>query len=862
MRPKRLPPLLVPLSILLVSGLSLAEPGPNTWVRVAGGAGGGRRCGAVLVPIDGARRMLLLGGEPGKGAYVRAWDVRRKAWSDFSAESPAKRGIHPAYQAAYDPGAKKLYCLTYPGRLYTFDVAAKTWAGAAAGDALAGLSWHAMAIDPAGRKCVVVGADKRAGNLGWSRTAVLDLDAGTWTPLAVPVGKTAAEHTRLVAAGEALGELVGRIRMAWYRDPAGAGTAAQRKALVARCSAIAKLPALSRHAESVANVSSLSAGGKLLDALRAARSLHRGLDELAQRQWPVPPARRNAPLVFDARNKVFVLFGGDHEDYLTNDTWVLDLARGTWRRKAPALAPSPRAGHAMVYVPALGRVLLYGGYVPNSSADYGVGTWRPLRPRQLWAYDVAGDRWDLLDAFQQGKGKGKSEGEASVPPAACEFYGYHGQYYNAPALAGDADGRLALVVPAGRGGKYRGSTWLLRPDLAGADPVRREKLAAKPDTRLTRTGRFLARYCEVPDRPRDPQLASLPANRWVQLPAVRRNVAYGCRQRDWGTAVWDAANDQILLWGGGHCVGSASTVIHYSPASNRMVEGFDADEPYGRNGNGGYDSSLLGRPWNGVHSYNTYAYDPPSGRMISARGYTYDPLRMDWLRRERAATPFRYIWGATVLEATGHGAVAWATDAKKDRQGLWVHDKDAGWVDLKPTGTLYKPYCDSEGMVYDTKRDRLVLGFGGGYAKAGDGSLATFDFKTRAVGRLTPARAELGRIRNTREMAYVDTCDWIAFAEPYYTGDRKKAPHYLRVYDCAANRYFLLDAGPGPSRRHKVHGQGWCWDARRKVLFVITIRGEVHALRFDPASAKRLDAPPGPKATDPMERLGQTINRS
>ncbi len=44
-----------------------------------------------------------------------------------------------------------------------------------------------------------------------------------------------------------------------------------------------------------------------------------------------PPPRALSPLVYDAKNKLFILFGGDHLDYLTNDTWVFDPSKKTWR---------------------------------------------------------------------------------------------------------------------------------------------------------------------------------------------------------------------------------------------------------------------------------------------------------------------------------------------------------------------------------------------------------------------------------------------------------------------------------------------------------------------------------------------------
>ena len=84
----------------------------NDWVKVTEGKTG-RHCGAVLTAIDGGRTILLFGGEAAGGAYIRALDPKQRTWRDFAAAKPkAKRGIHPYYQTAFDPKAKKLYCLS------------------------------------------------------------------------------------------------------------------------------------------------------------------------------------------------------------------------------------------------------------------------------------------------------------------------------------------------------------------------------------------------------------------------------------------------------------------------------------------------------------------------------------------------------------------------------------------------------------------------------------------------------------------------------------------------------------------------------------------------------------------------------
>ena len=202
-----------------------------------------------------------------------------------------------------------------------------------------------------------------------------------------------------------------------------------------------------------------------------------------------------------------------------------------------------------------------------------------------------------------------------------------------------------------------------------------------------------------------------------------------------------------------------------------------------------------------------------------------------------------FAWSATVLETSPHGAVAWAARAEDgDAFSLWRFDREAGWTDLKPQGKLFKPYCDSDGMTYDAKRDRMLIGWGGGYQKAGDGRIYAFEFGSRKVEQLAPANAELGRIHNTREMVYLDHADWVLFGEPLVAGQGKTAKRCQRVYDCAKNSYFLMDA---PGHPGGGHSQGWQYDAKRKLVYAVDKHGNAWALRLDPAEAKLLDKAPG-----------------
>src|SRR5258706_130610 len=76
-----------------------------------------------------------------------------------------------------------------------------------------------------------------------------------------------------------------------------------------------------------------------------------------------PPARVWTSMAYDAQLGVTVMWGGDHiEPFLLgpiNDTWLWD---GTnWTRDWTAATPIYRAGQAMAYDSARGRIVLFGG---------------------------------------------------------------------------------------------------------------------------------------------------------------------------------------------------------------------------------------------------------------------------------------------------------------------------------------------------------------------------------------------------------------------------------------------------------------------------------------------------------------------
>lgn len=74
-----------------------------------------------------------------------------------------------------------------------------------------------------------------------------------------------------------------------------------------------------------------------------------------------PPGRANHAMAYDSGRGVTVLFGGtlSESDELDTDTWEYD---GTgWRRGARSMAPSPRVAHSLAYDPVREVVVLFGG---------------------------------------------------------------------------------------------------------------------------------------------------------------------------------------------------------------------------------------------------------------------------------------------------------------------------------------------------------------------------------------------------------------------------------------------------------------------------------------------------------------------
>ena len=86
-----------------------------------------------------------------------------------------------------------------------------------------------------------------------------------------------------------------------------------------------------------------------------------------------------------------VLFGGYQQGFTTlfNDTWAYDYNRNRWKNLNPANPPAPRAYHYMALEPTTNRIVMFGGVLDES--DYPNSAETPNN--ETWIYSVARNRW-------------------------------------------------------------------------------------------------------------------------------------------------------------------------------------------------------------------------------------------------------------------------------------------------------------------------------------------------------------------------------------------------------------------------------------------------------------------------------------
>jgi len=246
------------------------------------------------------------------------------------------------------------------------------------------------------------------------------------------------------------------------------------------------------------------------------------------------------------------------------------------------------------------------------------------------------------------------------------------------------------------------------------------------------------------------------------------------------------------------------------------------------------------------HTYQNYAYDPPSRMMVKAgrprHYYLYDPDLAEWIGRGEKPEAMQYnsCFYTLTLVATPRGAVCW------DKNGR-IHRFDfeaLKWIELELTGE--KPpgaYVDNSTLCYDSRRDRLLMINKHGFETPFDGQAWSVDLKSQRAEALSPAGME-----HATRFANIDKCCYDAAGDLMLLGTYLKdggARTATPAYDCANNRWVTLDLKYQIGERYgqvtrafpHQRSDALMFDARRKLIWGTDTNSQVYVLRLQPERA-------------------------
>jgi len=161
---------------------------------------------------------------------------------------------------------------------------------------------------------------------------------------------------------------------------------------------------------------------------------------------------------------------------------------------------------------------------------------------------------------------------------------------------------------------------------------------------------------------------------------------------------------------------------------------------------------------------------------------------------------------------------------------------------MKGTDTL-PPLGDYCGMVFDSRRDRLILS-----KNSRPGQLWEYRFTDSTLARLSPANQGIVPVMaEPRECVYLPDEDEVVFMDSVTVNG--KSGHV--VYDCSANawRNAPVTGANGFQWQNISWGWGMRFDPKRKLIILTTEANQIYMLNFhDSASTMAAKLKPGQAA--------------
>jgi Galactose oxidase, central domain len=522
-----------------------------------------------------------------------------------------------------------------------------------------------------------------------------------------------------------------------------------------------------------------------------------------------PSPRANSRLAYDPVAKKIVLFGGDQLDQLKSDTWLFDVVKQEWIEVSPAVAPSPRGGHALLWLAKAKKILLVGGYTYTSTTEYVAPLYQRL-PIELWTYDVATNRWQFLSRTNP------KEGPDLPANTFC-------------SAAVDADDNVLLLGQTG--------AWMCRVDATKADAAGAAKYGGRPGAVQRRSGSHDPQWYAEEVAPGDPvkveaELRNLLANEWKVRPTPKRPLM----NMDWGSAVLAPEHDLIVRFSGGHSAYSGTAPVVYDVKTDRYSIPFAPEYPleyvYSNDQVRG-EWSFKRNPWMTGHTYKSTGYDPQLREFIFApHDYTYffDPKNSKWSRGPQR-NPYQPSFYLVTVCATPTGAIVWANHRQGGTPGLWRLDASRRWQPLPLKGALPQTSADHHGMAYDSRRDRLLLFSDVGKNK---GDVLEYDFKTGATRWLDAAGKDKA-LSPCRETIYVPEADAVLIGAHHSGGS------LWLMYDCGINAWVgVAMKGADPiGKKTFNNSMGLMYDPQRHLVWAVGQYSHLHVLRLDAKTAMR-----------------------
>lgn len=551
-----------------------------------------------------------------------------------------------------------------------------------------------------------------------------------------------------------------------------------------------------------------------------------------------PPPRMCSRMVCDTRNKVMVVFGGDAQTHYLHDTWILDLENDTWRKSSKTGSPGARAGHFTVYDPSTGLVVIGGGYNREALTD-------------MWGYDVAKDSWSKLKGL--------------VPV---------GWYITADIIPDK--GTIVLTTSTKPEDDTHGcneiysvrTTWAFQIKKKGlvdesADVSAKQEVPKRsPEETTAGTQPDPARH-----RKQMELIENMPANKWIHFNDPGRVASV----RTWGSCSFDTDKGRIIYWGGGHCGYGGNDYDFYDVEQNTWISSTDQPEFPERAWDKGVNAggvTFSGGPWI-RHGRKVYAYDPVSKKVINTKtiyltaGYEPAPLKdieprnvtfgdkenrspssyNKWVtwgfdeKRQQWEILCSGLVGLDLLVTTPHGVMGidhnWGAVDDENRpdivtwNGQRMVDNDvylldvAGrkWKKLTQDGPWPQNLYEMTALVYDSKRDQLLL-HGGGEKRD---ELWRFRLDKGLWEKIEPLHAEGTNGRHptcSREAVYLPNDD-VLLTSGRVAGDQGTA---LWAYKIAENRWYRLEIDPPEGRTSRdmtSQNRSWAYDPIHDVVLMV-----------------------------------------